>query len=114
MRLDWLGCATFRFVLGELVVYLDAYIDRVASAPKTGVTIADVDRADWIVVGHSHFDHLWGAERVARQTGATIVGSYESIRVMADLGVPTEHLMPVSGLRPSSSSVLRRVVEDRN
>src|ERR1700730_13177748 len=97
MRLDWLGCTTFRFVLGELVVYLDAYIDRVPSAPKTGVTVADVNRADWIVVGHSHFDHLWGAERVARQTGATIVGSYESIRIMAELGVPTEQLMPVSG-----------------
>jgi L-ascorbate metabolism protein UlaG (beta-lactamase superfamily) len=97
MRLDWLGCATFRFILGELVVYLDAYIDRVATAPKTGVTVADVDRADWIVVGHSHFDHLWGAERVARQTGATIVGSYESIRIMAEQGVPTAQLMPVSG-----------------
>jgi L-ascorbate metabolism protein UlaG (beta-lactamase superfamily) len=97
MRLDWLGCATFRFILGELVVYLDAYIDRVATAPKTGVTVADVDRADCIVVGHSHFDHLWGAERVARQTGATIVGSYESIRIMAEQGVPTAQLMPVSG-----------------
>src|ERR1700694_3305478 len=97
MRLDWLGSATFRFVLGELVVYLDAYIDRVATAPKTGVTVADIDRADWIVVGHSHFHHLWGAERVARQTGATIVGSYESIRIMAEQGVPTEQLMPVSG-----------------
>jgi len=97
MRLDWLGCATFRCVLGELVAYLDAYIDRVATAPKTGVTVADVDRADWIVVGHSHFDHLWGAERVARQTGATIVGSYESIRIMAELRVPTEQLMPVAG-----------------
>lgn len=97
MRLDWLGCATFRVVLDELVVYLDAYIDRVAAAPKTGVTIANVDRADWIVVGHSHFDHLWGAERIARQTGATIVGSYESVRIMAEQGVPAEQLMPVSG-----------------
>ena len=97
MRLDWLGCATFRFALRECVVYLDAYIDRVASAPATGVTVADVDRAGWIVVGHSHFDHLWGADRIARQTGATIVGSFESIRIMAELGVPTEQLMPVAG-----------------
>jgi len=97
MRLDWLGCATFRLFSDELVVYLDAYIDRVATAPNTGVTVADVDRADWIVVGHSHFDHLWGAERIARRTGATIVGSYESIRIMAEQGVPTEQLVPVAG-----------------
>jgi L-ascorbate metabolism protein UlaG (beta-lactamase superfamily) len=95
--LDWLGCATFRLIRDDLVVFLDAYIDRVPSAPSTGVTTADIDRADWIVVGHSHFDHLWGAERVARQTGATIVGSYESIRIMAEQGVPTAQLMPVSG-----------------
>ena len=57
----------------------------------------DIDRADWILVGHSHFDHLWGAERIATQTGATVVGSYETIRVMAAQGVPEEQLMPVSG-----------------
>jgi L-ascorbate metabolism protein UlaG (beta-lactamase superfamily) len=44
----------------DLVVFLDAYIDRVPSAAPTGITTADVERADWIVVGHSHFDHLWG------------------------------------------------------
>jgi L-ascorbate metabolism protein UlaG (beta-lactamase superfamily) len=30
--LDWLGCATFRLTIGNLVVFLDAYIDRVPSA----------------------------------------------------------------------------------
>lgn len=95
--LDWYGCATFRLTLDDTVVYLDAYIDRVPGAPGTGLTAGDVDRADWILVGHSHFDHLWGAERIARNTGATVVGSYESIRIMAEQGVPDEQLMPVSG-----------------
>ncbi|MEX1007686.1 MAG: MBL fold metallo-hydrolase [Acidimicrobiia bacterium] len=98
--LDWYGCATFRLTIGELVVFLDAYIDRAPGAPGTGLTADDVDRADWILVGHSHFDHLWGAERIARNTGATIVGSYESIRVMAEQGVPIEQLMPVAGGEP--------------
>jgi L-ascorbate metabolism protein UlaG (beta-lactamase superfamily) len=95
--LDWYGCATFRLTLGELVVFLDAYIDRAPGAPGTGLTAGDVDRADWIVVGHSHFDHLWGAERIARRTGATIIGSYETVRVMSEQGVPASQLMPVSG-----------------
>jgi hypothetical protein len=97
VSLDWLGCATFRLSRANLVVFLDAYIDRVAAAPPTGVHTSAIDRADWIVVGHSHFDHLWGAERVARRTGATIVGAYESIRIMAEQGVPDRQLMPVSG-----------------
>jgi L-ascorbate metabolism protein UlaG (beta-lactamase superfamily) len=95
--LDWYGCATFRLTVGSTVVFLDAYIDRVAGADGTGLSADDVDRADWVLVGHSHFDHLWGAERIAKRTGATIVGSYESIRVMAAQGVPEAQLMPVAG-----------------
>jgi L-ascorbate metabolism protein UlaG (beta-lactamase superfamily) len=95
--LDWLGCATFRLTLDRLVVFLDAYVDRAPGAPPTGLAAADIDRADWILVGHSHFDHLWGAERIARRTGATIVGSYETVRIMAEQGVPEQQLMPVSG-----------------
>jgi L-ascorbate metabolism protein UlaG (beta-lactamase superfamily) len=95
--LDWYGCATFRLTVGELVVFLDAYIDRVPHAPGTGLTADDVDRADWILVGHSHFDHLWGAERIARNTGAMVVGSFETIRVMEQQGIPMSQLMPVAG-----------------
>lgn len=95
--LDWMGCATFRLSVGGLVVLLDAYVDRVPGAASPGLTTADVDRADWIVVGHSHFDHLWGAERIAVATGATIVGSYETVRVMEAQGVPAAQLLPVAG-----------------
>ena len=96
-RLDWYGCATFRLTLGDQVIFLDAYIDRVPSATGTGQTADDVDRADWIVVGHSHFDHLWGAERIAKRTGATIIGSHETVRIMEQAGVPLAQLMPVAG-----------------
>jgi hypothetical protein len=53
--------------------------------------------ADWIVVGHSHFDHLWGAERIAKRTGATIIGSHETVRIMEKEGVPLAQLLPVGG-----------------
>ena len=95
--LDWMGCATFRLTLGEQVIMLDAYIDRVASAAPTGATVDAIRQADWIVVGHSHFDHLYGAERIAKNTGAKIIGSYESIRIMAAQGVPEEQLLSVAG-----------------
>jgi hypothetical protein len=95
--IDWYGCATFRLTVGDTVVFLDAYIDRVPGAAGTGLVADDIDRADWIVVGHSHFDHLWGAERIARNTGATIIGSHETVRVMEAAGVPLSQLMPVAG-----------------
>ncbi|GAA4853130.1 hypothetical protein GCM10023201_53180 [Actinomycetospora corticicola] len=99
--LDWFGCATFRLRTAEgLTVMLDAYLDRVPEAAQSGVGVTDVAAElgprDWILVGHSHFDHIYGAERLAA-TGARIVGSYESVRVMAAQGVPEEQLVPVSG-----------------
>ena len=94
--LDWMGCATFRLRLDNQVVMLDAYIDRVPSAAPTGATVDAIRQADWIVVGHSHFDHLYGAERIAKNTGAKIIGSYESIRIMAAQGVPEEQFLPVA------------------
>jgi len=95
--LDWFGCATFRLRIGELVIFLDAYLDRVPNAAQVGLVPEDVERADWIVVGHSHFDHLYGAERIARRTGARILGSHETVRVMEAQGVPLAQLVPVAG-----------------
>ena len=96
-RLDWYGCATFRLTLRDLVVMLDAYVERVPGAAGPGVGIEDIERAGWIVVGHSHFDHLFGAERIAARTGAIIIGSYETVRVMEAAGVPSAQLMAVAG-----------------
>ncbi len=97
VTLDWLGCATFRLTIGEMVVFLDTYLDRVPSAKPVGLGVDDVSEAQWIVIGHSHFDHLYGAERIARRTGATVIGSYETVRVLQAVGVPDRQLMAVAG-----------------
>src|SRR6266849_10883228 len=97
VTLDWLGVATFRLTIDDLVIFLDAYMDRVPAAPPVGLSTAQVERADFIMVGHSHFDHLWGAERIARNTGATVIGSHETVRLMRDEEVPEEQVMAVAG-----------------
>lgn len=97
--LDWFGCATFRLETAGLTVFLDAYIDRpsTASGPMPRQTADDVDVADWILIGHSHFDHLYGAERIMTNTNATLIGSYESIRVMEAAGVPADRMISIGG-----------------
>ncbi|MFV0258690.1 MAG: MBL fold metallo-hydrolase [Acidimicrobiales bacterium] len=101
--LDWYGCATFRFRVAGLTIFLDAYIDRVpaAAGPRTAdgdrLRADDVDACDWIVVGHSHFDHLYGAERIMANTDARLIAGYESIRVMESAGVPLDRMIPVAG-----------------
>ena len=81
----------------DLVVYLDAYMDRVPSAPPAGLSALDVDHTDFVLVGHSHFDHLAGAEHIAKNTGARIIGSNETAHVMLDEGVPQEQLLRAQG-----------------
>lgn len=100
VTLDWLGTATFRLTVGDTVILLDSYIERVPSAPPVGLRLDDIERCDYVLVGHSHFDHLWGADRIAAQTGATVVGSYESVRMLIDAGVPTAQLVAVAGGEP--------------
>jgi L-ascorbate metabolism protein UlaG (beta-lactamase superfamily) len=101
VTLDWLGVSTYRLTVGDLTIFLDAYVDRVPAAPPVGMTVADVKRADFVLIGHSHFDHLWGAERLARQTGATVIGSHETVRLLHDKdGVPEAQLMAVAGGEP--------------
>ena len=101
VTLDWLGVATFRLTVGERVIFLDAYMDRVPAAPPVGLTAAEVARADYVLVGHSHFDHLWGAERIAARTGATVIGSHETVRLLHDVdAVAEEQLIAVAGGEP--------------
>lgn len=97
ITLDWLGCATYRLIIDETVIFLDAYMDRVAGAPPVGFGTKDVDRADFILVGHSHFDHLAGAEVIAPRTGARVIGSNETAHVLAAHGVPRGQLLRSQG-----------------
>jgi L-ascorbate metabolism protein UlaG (beta-lactamase superfamily) len=95
--LDWYGCATFRLQTQGLTVFLDAYIDRAPNAAGPGLTTDDIDACDWILIGHSHFDHLWGAERIIARTGARLIGSYETVRLLEQAGVPLDRLICVGG-----------------
>ena len=95
--LDWYGCATFRLRTAGLTIFLDAYIDRAPMAAGTGHTAADVDACDWIVLGHSHFDHVWGAERIVANTEARVIASYETVRILEAAGVPIDRMLCVAG-----------------
>ena len=97
ITLDWLGCATFRLRIGPTTIFLDAYMDRVSMAPPVGLSTKEITQADFVVVGHSHFDHLSGAEVIAANTGAKIIGSNETCRVMGSCGIPDTQLQRSQG-----------------
>jgi metallo-beta-lactamase class B len=77
VTLDWLGTATFRLRIGDLTIFLDAYMDRIATAPPVGLSAKDVTEADFVLVGHSHFDHIAGHALLQRRTGAQVMAMAE-------------------------------------
>ena len=97
VELAWYGVSTFRLRVGDVVVFLDAYLDRVPAAPPVGLASGEVTEADAILVGHSHFDHLHGAQIISRNTGAAIIGSHETVRLMSEAGVPDDRLTAAGG-----------------
>ncbi len=97
VTLEWFGTSTFRVRLNGLDLFFDAYLDRVPGLAPVGLSTSDVDAADFVFVSHAHFDHVCGADLVARRTGATVVSSPESARVLRAVGVPDEQLLIVTG-----------------
>ena len=97
LTLEWFGCATFRVRAGGLTLFFDTYLDKIPGSPEVSLSCAAVDAADYVFVSHAHFDHLLGADIVARATGATAVGSYECARILRDNGVPVAQILPASG-----------------
>jgi L-ascorbate metabolism protein UlaG (beta-lactamase superfamily) len=97
LTLEWLGVTTFRVRVGGLTLFFDTFVDRIASAPAVGVRSAEIRDADFIFISHAHLDHILGADTIALNTGAPVIGSHETIRVMRENGVPAEQQWAVSG-----------------
>src|SRR5262249_8357601 len=58
LAVRWTGYGNFELVYGGHILLLDAYYDRGSLYPSLGVTAGDIRRADAILIGHGHFDHM--------------------------------------------------------
>jgi L-ascorbate metabolism protein UlaG (beta-lactamase superfamily) len=94
---EWFGTTTFRVRRPGLDLFFDGYLDRLPGLDPVGLSVAEVDRADFVFVSHAHFDHLYGVAPIARATCATVVASPESARILRRDGVPDEQLLMVTG-----------------
>ncbi len=63
----------------------------------TEVVDAQIDRADYILVQHSHPDHVMDVPYLANRTGAVVIGHESTINIMRAYGVPNSQLITVRG-----------------
>jgi L-ascorbate metabolism protein UlaG (beta-lactamase superfamily) len=75
LAITWLGHSTFLLrTPGGRRVLLDPWLDGNPSCPET---LKKPGPLDLIVVSHGHFDHMDDLVRVARDSGAPVVGIFE-------------------------------------
>jgi L-ascorbate metabolism protein UlaG (beta-lactamase superfamily) len=106
-RLRWLGVAGFSIEADGVVLLHDPYLsrpgvatllfsryrpdaERLARMFGPGGPAPELARAAWVLVGHSHFDHLGDVAWIAGRTGATVVGSVTTANIARGYGLPNE------------------------
>ncbi len=116
LQLKFLGTAGWEISDGNIVVLIDPYMSRLkldgvghpdddrpgftrtdVGQSDTGLIDEIVDRADFILVHHSHFDHLSDVPYIARMTGARVIGTETTITILRAYGIPDDQLYAVRG-----------------
>ena len=121
--LKYLGTAGWEISDGTTVILIDPYLSRINGPPPPGggtghpvaadprpaygwndKAVADaaaidshIHRADFILVTHTHYDHVLDVPHIALKTGATVVGTESTANVMRAYGVPEKQLITARG-----------------
>lgn len=118
IHLRYFGTAGWEITDGNITVLIDPYISRVKLGTGPGVSADDkretvlrsdvfvsdtllidslITKADFILVHHSHFDHLADVPYIAKKTGAKVIGTETTRNILRGYGIPEEQLYPVKG-----------------
>lgn len=104
MEIQYLGTAGWYFTASGGALLIDPYFTRVPLRRLAfGPLVPDAEMvrrytppADWILVSHSHFDHLLDVPVVAQITGAEVYASRQSCDLLRVLGVPPKQMRPIA------------------
>jgi hypothetical protein len=125
VEMTWMSIANWYFRIGDKRIMMDAYITRVPGPPffvapaaypndlyaytqgPYGVDVQSIirvrdavlgnSRLDYLLAGHSHFDHTWDTPTWAKLTGAPMIGGMSSCFQALAQGVPTAQCRSVNG-----------------
>ena len=121
--LKWLGTAGWELSDGNTVILIDPYISRILGPQPPGRapykqlpgdtrklygwddvraidTVAvdlHVPKANYVLVTHTHYDHVLDVPHIALKTHATVIGTESTANVLRAYGVSEEQLVAVRG-----------------
>jgi len=97
LAVRWIGFSNYELAYGGHVILLDAYIDRGSFFPPLGVKAADFKKADVILIGHGHVDHMSDAASIGAQTKAPVVGAPVTTEKLMTQPIPAAQIKTVTG-----------------
>lgn len=97
LAIRWTGYSNFELAFNGQIILLDAYFDRGSMFPPLGFRAADVKRANLILIGHGHLDHMADAASVGARTGALVVGAPVTTEKLQTQAIDPKQVRTVAG-----------------
>ena len=123
VTLEYMGTAAWQITDGNTVILIDPYLSRLYgpqppgrppfartlgdrrpqygwadfAVPDTAVIDSHVKRADFILVTHTHYDHVLDVPYIATKTGATVIGTESTENVLRAYNIREQQLITVRG-----------------
>jgi hypothetical protein len=102
LKFRWLGVAGVELKTGGQVLALDPFFTRPSLmgfirpiAPNTELVAEKMPKCDFVLVTHSHWDHLMDVPEVLHHTGAVAYGSPNTCQLLNLLGVPGSQVIAI-------------------
>lgn len=83
VKVRWLGHAAFQLTFKGKRLLIDPWI----SNPLSPLKLESLEKIDYVVVTHDHFDHLGEAEQIAKTFNSTIIGIPELVMPLENKGL---------------------------
>lgn len=108
VRVTYLGTNAYLLESRTATILVDPYFSRVGlgtaiingparSRPATIRRFLPARKIDAVLVTHGHIDHLLDAPEVMRQTGAKLIASPTSVKLVEATGLPARRCVAVNG-----------------
>lgn len=119
LRLSYTGTAGWEITDGQTVILVDPYWTRLKTETPNDPPLASdsrplvndddfarsdqavidehVTKVDYILITHTHMDHVLDMPFIARKTGAVVIGTESTANFARDNGVPDSQILMVKG-----------------
>src|SRR6266542_5687182 len=110
VNFKWFGTNGWEITFGNKTILLDPWFGRFDTGffagkfnAKTPIKVEEalsdqhISKADQILIGHGHWDHMADIPYIAKKTGAMVIGSETHANVLRAYGVPEGKIVQVKG-----------------